>query len=170
MLRIGMIAFLANRISTSQLIRRKKMDAVFYKTDDDRRHVPKKLTNEKSIDIRLKEEDFSIINPVIFLSGTNFVGYNYVYISKFKRYYFVENVKTELDSLITLELSVDVLQSYWDNVKNVKCVIERQENLSSPYFVDSMMPIRSDSTIDQYVIGRVGGEYRYYITTAGGVL
>lgn len=85
----------------------------------------------------------SILNPEVELVINNlgdtdpdYLQYNYFYIKQFNRYYFVDNitvVRSEVGSgnlprmLVRYSLSVDVLMSFKDSIKELEPVILRQE-------------------------------------------
>lgn len=77
----------------------------------------KNLTNATNyINITFKE-NVDILNPVIKLVyNSNYLGFNYVYIEDFDRYYFIE--KTELiNKTYVCYCHVDVIQTYKNSIK-----------------------------------------------------
>ena len=70
----------------------------------------------------------SIINPVILFEKTTPPqnnDYNYMYISAFKRYYFIENIETVINGMWRISASVDVLFTYADDILNNKVIIDK---------------------------------------------
>ena len=111
--------------------------------------VKKKLLNEKEFTgVIFKEKDsLDILNPSILVKITDEVSdvskYNYMFINKFKRYYFIDSISAE-GGLWRINGRVDVLMSHKKDILASKQYIIRQEtNNNSPYLDDNMMPISS---------------------------
>lgn len=89
-----------------------------YKTVDGSNVINKTLTDELTIDINFKS-DVDILNPSITLApieGVNFMEYNYAYIYGFERYFFISNIHRLTGTLFVLELAVDVLETYKEDI------------------------------------------------------
>ena len=74
------------------------------------------------------KNEVSLTNPVIFLEGKengDWYGGNYVYISSFGRYYFVDNIVCGITGIWELYLSVDVLHSFKEAIKNLYAFVDR---------------------------------------------
>jgi hypothetical protein len=103
-----------------------------------------RFTSDGSIDI---------LNPEVIISlssGGNpsdidsYVIYNYLYIPKFNRYYFIDNITTE-SGLVIYHCRVDSLMSHKSDILNsTQYVLRQQSKNNSPYLVDNLMPIRAD--------------------------
>lgn len=70
----------------------------------------------------------SIIDPVITIERDNPIGFNYVRIPDFNRYYFVTGIASVSDTLISISMHCDVLMSYATSIKLGTAIIRRQEN------------------------------------------
>ncbi len=70
----------------------------------------------------------SLIDPVITIERNSPTGFNYVHIPEFNRYYYVKNVISENNKLITIYLHVDVLMSFGSAIRQCDAIISRQEN------------------------------------------
>ena len=124
---------------------------------------------------RIKEPS-SIINPVVTLSktsvGKNWASVNYAYVPMFKRYYFVDNITCEKDGLLTLELHVDVLQSYYSDLLKTSFEIARSEYLNDSYYIDPELALQLRRVISYKKIGSIpqsaANTKKYFITVAGG--
>lgn len=68
-----------------------------------------------------------IINPVINIEYKKIPEFNYLYIPNFNRYYFVDKYEIIRTNIFRLYLHVDVLMSYKDGIKNLECLILRNE-------------------------------------------
>lgn len=71
-------------------------------------------------------ENFSIENT-----------FNYVYIPKLKRYYYVQNVELSTKNMTALALSEDVLMSFKDLILSQYAYVTRNEDIYDPYLPDS---------------------------------
>ena len=132
------------------------MQVLFYTIKDDIRKLEKELffNSEKSVTLK---EDCDLMNLKIEVEVfENWTEINYVYVTGFKRYYFVTNRIVNTGGTITLELHEDVLMTHKDRILNLTCYILRQENLYNNYFVDDKMPVRCDYWINTEKIGTLG--------------
>lgn len=106
--------------------------------NDDIRKISKSFSIQREIECNLKE-DTSIINPVLRLSAVNMETIskcNYCYIPQFKRYYFINSIELSIGAIVEIECSVDVLNTYKNEILNSDCVIARNENLYNVYLDD----------------------------------
>lgn len=110
------------------------MEITLYQYNDNANIVNKKLDDVVSttVDIVLKNSinnvnSFSITLKNIF---DNIYKYNYCYIPKLKRYYFIDNINIISNELIQLNLKCDLLKTYEnDIINNIYCdVIECENN------------------------------------------
>lgn len=114
------------------------MNVILYTSKSDKKVVNKSLTNDYTIDCKLKN-DCSIINPSLYITSenTNIVDYNYAYIPTFKRYYYVENITFINNTIVMLDLKVDVLMSFKNSFLDLNAVIQRNENKYNVYMNDN---------------------------------
>ena len=156
------------------------MNIEFYSISDDRKKIKKTLNPLGSINAQLKTP-CSIMKPVLQIKksalGTEWYRVNYAHIDAFGRYYFVENVTAENDGIISMELSIDVLYTYKEQLLNTQFQVVRAQRSYDSYFVDTQIPlrnykaIRQDKDID--FIGSLpqdvgDAKYNYVMTVAGG--
>ena len=82
----------------------------------------------------------SILNPEIEIESAlteSIVGnINYAYIEVFGRYYFVTDIKTEINGLWVVSMHVDVLMTYKDAIRGQNAVVARQEEQYNMYLDD----------------------------------
>lgn len=84
----------------------------------------------------LKEET-SILRPVIRIrTSSDITGYNYMYISEFSRYYFIDDIVSIHNNVWDVSGHVDVLETYKSAILNQSGVIRRQQNLYNLYLDD----------------------------------
>ena len=109
------------------------MRVILYNTTSDNRVFNKNIALIKEIDAELKDAN-DVISPTLKLQL--FKGWekvNYIYIESFNRYYYVNTIKQLLGNTILLNCSVDVLMSNKDAIRNLTCIIDKQENSSTAY-------------------------------------
>ena len=72
----------------------------------------------------------SAMNVVIEIEKTNPVkfGYNYMYISEFNRYYFIDDIKNVSNNRWIITASVDVLFSFLTDILATTAIVEKSEN------------------------------------------
>ena len=149
------------------------MKLTFMKTSSDKRDLRKSTTTIKTVNCKIKEGT-SIINPTLIInkmSASHIRQCNYAHISDFGRYYFINDIVEMPAEQIQVSLHVDVLNTYKDNIRGLTTLIERQENVYSPYFVDEEMLVRTTRFREKKNIGIIGGNTAYYYLTVnnGGV-
>ena len=111
----------------------------------------------------------SITDPVILVSGDDWIDKcNYIWMSKFHRYYFVKDVIVAPNNLRQVSLHVDVLKSFQSEIENISCVVSRQQNIRNPYAIDEKVVIEQRKSIKTITIGKVGGEFEYHLSCLGG--
>ena len=109
------------------------MRVILYNTTSDNRVLSKNIALIKEIDAELKDAN-DVISPTLKIQ--RFEGWekvNYIYIKSFNRYYYVNTIKQLLGNTILLDCSVDVLMSNKDAIRNLTCIIDKQENSSTTY-------------------------------------
>jgi len=98
-----------------------------YKNTTEENAIEKIIVDKKTIDGTLKTTiditDFS----VIFNFFEEWNDYNYVYIEKLKRYYFVESKRIVNNSLVEYDLIEDVLMSFKDLIRQQNILLTESE-------------------------------------------
>lgn len=130
------------------------MQVILYKNSAPPNKVSKtkeggQLTNEKDFHncIFTQKNALDILHPSVLLDMNIDIGdvrkYNYMYIPKFSRYYFIDSISGE-GSMIRIDGRCDVLNSHKKDILASKQYILRQEQKNnSPYLDDNMLPISS---------------------------
>ena len=95
---------------------------------------------------------------------------NYASLDITGRYYFVDKIEFENNNIIKFYLSVDVLETYSTQIKNLTALVKRQENVYSMYIVDSELLTSCQRSMAFKTIGKLGNSTGAYIaiTVAGG--
>ncbi len=87
------------------------MELQIYNNNSNTNVLNKNITLVSTLDFSLKIDN-SILQPVLILKNYN--SGNYCYIEKFKRYYYITDIKLLTGGLYQLQLEVDVLMTYKD--------------------------------------------------------
>lgn len=91
------------------------MKLQIYNNNSNTNVLNKNITLVNTLDFSLKIDN-SILQPVLILK--NYSSGNYCYIEKFKRYYYITDIKLLTGGLYQLQLDIDVLMTYKDNIMN----------------------------------------------------
>lgn len=94
---------------------------------DDARTVDKTFTVSATLSGQIKNNT-SIIEPVFIITTPASLNINYCYCEDFGRYYFVDNIEVMQGGMIAISCRVDVLMSYSSGIKNLSCIIDKQES------------------------------------------
>lgn len=91
-----------------------------------------------------------ILSPILLLNinpAINPVFYNYCYIAQWARYYFI-NDWVYVDGLWEAHLTVDVLASFRDSLRNTRQYILRSGAVGDSNVMDTLYPLTTDQTIN----------------------
>ena len=138
-----------------------------YNTNSETNRINKVLTDETEFDVRLKDKS-SVVNPVLVLKSETYINFNYAYIPKFQRYYFVDDISVFPNKMYLLTLRCDVLTSFKDDILKSYTRIVEQTNSNAYYDsnlksevrkeVDTYMSnVSFDLTADSMVLVTIGG-------------
>ena len=98
--------------------------------------IGKSLSSGSDFTCELKD-DTSILNPKIKIYSTsNLSGFNYMYISEFGRYYYINDISSPRNNEWDISAHVDVLETYKDAILTNSAVIRRQESQYNLYLDD----------------------------------
>lgn len=125
------------------------MNITLYNNKSDKRNLIKNITEIKTVTATAKG-DISVISPVLILNYTDMSEANYCYISELNRYYYINNFTYLTGKRIQLNLNIDVLMSYADEIKALKVNILRYSGIKPTYISDGRIPLYSNTR--QYVI------------------
>ena len=142
-----------------------------YKNTAENNKIDKTEYLTKVIDLQgyLRQET-NIINPSIIIEYAGEINFNYVYISTFNRYYFVNSITSVRTNLWRLEMSCDVLMTYKSTILNYECYVSRNENDYNADIEDSYLPLEYEKVVeitnlynDTYNYGKVFLESKYSV-------
>lgn len=98
-----------------------------YKNTTEENAIEKIIVDKKTIEGTLKNT-IDITNfSVMFNFFVDWNNYNYVYIEKLKRYYFVESKRIVNNSLVEYDLIEDVLMSFKDLIRQQNILLTESE-------------------------------------------
>lgn len=108
-----------------------------YTISDDRNKLSKSLGTPTSFTSYVLKEQTNVINPVLRIqTDTNLAGFNYVFIERYGRYYFIEKIDTTPTGLWILSCKCDVLMSFRTQIRALKGTVTRGEKLFNGYLND----------------------------------
>ena len=158
------------------------MKIVLYSMTSDKRKIGKTKAKLFELDNVIIKQSTSAIEPTFVVSkqkGKNLPSMyrvNYLYSYATKKYYFVSDIRWVTGSCLELICFEDVLETYKNNILSLTTLIERQENVYSPYIVDNELKVSTANrntgvsrVLDKYSVGSLGNNMSYVITTVGGV-
>lgn len=119
-----------------------------YTNNSEKIAVNKDITELMSLNGILRDNT-SIQNPVITLNRniSELINCNYVFISDFNRYYYVNNINSVKQNLTELSLSCDVLMSFKEDILKQTAIIKKQQGLWNLYIDDGSFSAQQNSRI-----------------------
>lgn len=139
------------------------MNIDLYKTSDNNNVVNKTLTNQISRNCEIIEMT-NILQPVLKIKGL--YNHNYCYIPFFSRYYYITDISYH-NGISYLYLRVDVLMTYKEEIKNLECLVIRQENTYNNNLPDNNLLKQIRKQEEQKVLSSVFDftpDYNYILT------
>ena len=104
------------------------IDMNLYRNSSEQNRVDKsKYLESAGVLNGILRDECDMVNPIIVIEYHKVPDFNYIYIPAFKRYYFLTKFEFVRKNAYRLYLHVDVLMSYKDGVKNLECLILRNE-------------------------------------------
>ncbi len=104
------------------------IDMNLYKNSSEQNRVDKsKYLESAGVLNGILRDECDVVNPVIVIDYHKVPDFNYIYIPAFKRYYFLTKFEFVRKNAYRLFLHVDVLMSYKDGIKNLECLVLRNE-------------------------------------------
>lgn len=144
------------------------MVITLYKMKSEKQKLNKDLESDDEYTGYLKDQ-CSVINPVFMVEDDNPSLYNYAYIPAFHRYYFIDDIISVRTGLWELHLSVDVLMSFKNDIKEMHVILSDSEDVGSDYISGEQWTaqVKTKTDILNFSNGLLDtGEY--ILITAGG--
>ncbi len=112
--------------------------------------------------------EVDIVNPVVTIERSSALGFNYVYIADFGRYYFVDEVRAVRNNVLELHLSCDPLESFRTEILSHDAIIDKQEKQWNLYLNDDSLKSYQYPLIWQKAFPNAFWEnYEFVLVTAG---
>lgn len=128
-----------------------------YKNASPVEKIGKNLTDQQSITDVLLKRDTSILRPVLLVNDARGVtDFNYMYISEFDRYYFIDDIRSTHNNIWEISAHVDVLETYKDQILSNTAVIRRQTNKFNTYLNDPEWKVYADENVVAYKFTQTG--------------
>ena len=90
----------------------------------------------------------SVTRPIIEVELDSFPKYNYAYITMFDRYYYITDIIVLRTNLYQINLKVDVLMSFKNQIYSKDVIVERQEFRHNNYLIDEKVPCENKPIIE----------------------
>lgn len=112
------------------------------KTNDDIRVCAKTVIPVTTINATPTEK-VNILNPSFIVEyNSNLLNANYCYISELNRYYYITSHNLERGNRLIFNCEVDVLKTYYEQIKNCNATVIRSESEGKPTGIpDKQLPI-----------------------------
>lgn len=94
----------------------------------------------------------NLVSPSILIYYEGLPNFNYVYLSPFKRYYYVSSVDIVRTNLYEIFLDVDVLMTYREGIKKLDAFVVRNEHTYNDFLVDDRRVIEQGYDVDVYTL------------------
>lgn len=145
------------------------MDIKLYYNTSDNRCIKKNITEEFLITGTLREST-SIVNPEITVVSPEPLRYNYCYIPKLKRYYYINNIISVKNGVWKLIMEVDPLMSFKNDILSLKVVISKQSSSTNgDEYIDDGSLVTDNlmfKTVHSFATG-FNNDSEYILITAG---
>ena len=141
-----------------------------YKNASPVEKIGKDLTDQQSITDVLLKRDTSILRPVLLVNDARGVtDFNYMYISEFDRYYFIDDIRSTHNNIWEISGHVDVLETYKDQILSNQAVIRRQTNKFNTYLNDPEWKVYADENVVAYKFTQTGlnKDMKFVLAVAG---
>ena len=131
--------------------------------------INKKMTSVATLTGEFRDE-VDIVNPTVRIERSSAVGFNYVYISDFGRYYYVDEIKAYRNNILELSLSVDPLQSFAAAILGHTAIIDKQrgKNAYNLYLNDDSLKMYQNPLIQLKLFDNsFWDDYEFVLVVAG---
>ena len=144
------------------------MNITFYNNLSDPNTINKSLNEIMTLSGELKAS-CDVINPIITIENHGMINANYCYIPEFGRYYFIVKQTIITNNIISVELRVDVLESFKTEILALSCIIDNSTINNDRYLHGSewVATVKTTTSIKQFPSG-LNESGQYILITAGG--
>ncbi len=115
------------------------------------------------------KDNTSIIDPVIRIQCnlSDVKKCNYMYISAFGRYYFVNDIRSVTNNIVEFTCHVDVLTTYAAEIRSNQAITRRQENNWNLYLNDGTFRVYQNSKVVTKDFPTGFNDMRFVLALAG---
>lgn len=151
------------------------IQATFYKVSEDTLYLTKNLSGVLGTAACTLKSACSLLSPVLVLKyNAELAEANYMHLpDPFNRYYFLSPPVVSPGKRMTFSATIDPLMSWADDIKNITCVISRNQTASrtdTRYLTDSNFPVLADAEVhNQIFLDSTFGSSSYVLSVVGGV-
>ena len=145
------------------------MDIILCKNNSEPNKINKILSDQYTLSGTLKEQT-SITSPAIMIESGNPVGFNYAYIPDFNRYYFISDIINVSNNLWRINLKVDVLESFKNDILSSSVILSDSEVTGSDKYMSGDVwktKVKDTTNIITFPSGLLE-EGEFILITAGG--
>jgi hypothetical protein len=145
------------------------MDIILGKIADEKNKLNKTVYDAVTYSGAFKQET-SIIKPVVVIEAENLSQYNYMYISDFGRYYFINEIVSLRTGLWRIYGKVDVLMSFKSSIESCPIILSNTESIANePYMSGEIWKtlVKSKTDIINFPSG-LNSTGEYILITSGG--
>lgn len=147
----------------------KRVQIILYKNNSELNKINKSLSDNINIVGTLRDES-DVSRPNIVIAGINPTIYNYAYIPRFSRYYFISEITSIRDGVWLISMRVDVLMSFKTDILKTLCVVDHNTTTQISNYMNSNIwetLVKTKTDIISFPHGLLdSGEY--ILITAGG--
>lgn len=142
-----------------------------YKNIDDRNVVDKTITLQAELTGDLREGT-DILDPVFEVQNAGNIitggNINYAYIPDFKRYYFINDIKFNSNTLFSIFCHVDVLMTYKAEIRENSALVLRQEFNYNAMLSDPKIKYMANPLVQALKFpNALDDDYTYVLLVAG---
>lgn len=140
-----------------------------YQNESPVEKIGKNLTNSHTISDVVLKRDTSILRPVLLInSAQDIYTYNYMYISEFGRYYFIDDIRSVNNNMWEISAHVDVLETYKTEILANSAVIKRQANIFNTYLNDPEWKVYANEDVVAFkMTSPFNKQLKYVLAVAG---
>lgn len=118
------------------------MNIILYKTKSANNVINKKLVSEKNLGNRcILADNTSVTSPTVIIGGISSLDiisdYNYCHIPQCHRYYYINDIIALSGGRVKLVLTVDVLNTYANDILASTQLVTRQKNAGKMYLANA---------------------------------
>ena len=141
-----------------------------YQNESPVEKIGKTLSNSHTISDVVLKRDTSILRPVLLInSAQDIYTYNYMYISEFGRYYFIDDIRSVNNNMWEISAHVDVLETYKIPILANTAVIRRQSQKYNTYLNDPEWKTYAYEQVAafKFPVTPFNKDLKYILTVAG---